>query len=54
VVPFWHEALYRAKADRAGSSAELAQIPVARFGHCNVNAAEASAALQLMLQKASQ
>ncbi len=54
VVPYWHEPLYDAKVDGTGSSAELAQIPVARFGHCNVNGTEAKAALLLMLQKASQ
>ena len=54
VVPFWHEALYHAKVVGTGSSPKPSQIPVARFGHCNVNAAEASAALLLMLQKASQ
>jgi len=54
VVPFWQETLYDAKVDSTGSSSELVQIPVLRFGHCNVNAKEASAALLLMLQKASQ
>ena len=52
VVPFWHEALYDAKVDHSGSSSELAQIPVLRFGHCNVTATDAKAALALLFQKA--
>lgn len=51
-VPFWHEALYREKAEDTGSLPELVQIPAPRFGHCNVNATEAGAAVRALLQKA--
>jgi pimeloyl-ACP methyl ester carboxylesterase len=34
VVPFFHEAAYRAVVDAAGSSAFLRQRAVARYGHC--------------------
>ncbi|MDR3717164.1 MAG: hypothetical protein P4K98_00080 [Bryobacteraceae bacterium] len=54
VVPFWHEALYAAKAHSTGSSSELVQIPVLRFGHCNVTAADAEAAMAALLLKAGQ
>ena len=52
VVPFWHEALYSDKALTTHSSLELVQIPALRFGHCNVNGAEAEAALLVLLLKA--
>jgi hypothetical protein len=52
IVPFWQEALYKAKVDAQGASRELLQIPVLRYGHCNVNGAEAGAALSLMVLKA--
>lgn len=52
VAPFWHETLYGAKARSMGSSSELVQIPSPAFGHCNVTAAQAKAALLLMLLKA--
>jgi hypothetical protein len=50
IVPFWQETLYKAKA---GSTDELIQIPALRYGHCNVNSTEATAALVLMLLKAA-
>ncbi len=53
VVPFWHEALYGVKAIHTGSLGELVEIPVLRYGHCNVNAAEATAAMQALLLKAA-
>jgi hypothetical protein len=54
VVPFWQETLYSAKVRSAGSSAELVQIPALSYGHCNVNATEAKAALLALLLKAGQ
>jgi len=52
VVPFWQETLYREKAESTGSLRELVQIPAPRFGHCNVTATEAEAALAALLLKA--
>jgi hypothetical protein len=52
IVPFWQETLYKSKVDSQGASRQLLQIPVLSYGHCNVNATEASAALLLMVLKA--
>jgi hypothetical protein len=52
VVPFWQETLYNTKVQSTGSSSELVQIPAIAFGHCNVTAGEAEAALLTMLLKA--
>ncbi|HVN81687.1 MAG TPA: hypothetical protein VMW38_22055 [Terriglobia bacterium] len=52
VTPFWHETLYAAKARATGSSSELAEIPVLRFGHVQVTAKEVTSAFLLMLLKA--
>jgi hypothetical protein len=52
IVPYWHETLYAAKAASTGSSGNLAQIPVLRYGHCQVNSTEVTAAFALMLLKA--
>jgi hypothetical protein len=52
IVPFWQETLYNAKVASQGASAELSQIPVVRYGHCNVTGAEAGAALSLMVSQA--
>lgn len=49
VVPFWQETLYLTKAVR--SLPELAQIPVASYGHCNVTGAQAETALAALLLK---
>jgi hypothetical protein len=52
LIPFSQETLYVEKAAARGSFRELAQIPVLAYGHCNVNSAQAAAALSLMLFKA--
>jgi hypothetical protein len=52
IVLFGQETLYRAKALMQNSSQELVQIPVLRYGHCNVNATQAASALGLMILKA--
>ena len=52
IIPFWQETLYGAKAAAQGSSAELIQIPLLRYGHCNVNGADAKTALVLLLLRA--
>lgn len=52
IVPYWQESLYAAKVLTEHSSAELSRIPVASYGHCNVSAADAEAALALLLLKA--
>ena len=53
IVPFGQETLYAAKARASNSSAQLAEIPVLAYGHCNVTKGEVSAALLLMLLKAA-
>jgi pimeloyl-ACP methyl ester carboxylesterase len=40
VVPAWHEPLYAAKAAAAGTTANLVQRSVDRFGHCTFTGAE--------------
>jgi pimeloyl-ACP methyl ester carboxylesterase len=52
-VPFWHEVLYLFKTLRTGSTELFTPIPVSRFGHCNVEAAEALGALQLLVSQAT-
>jgi hypothetical protein len=52
IVPYWQEPLYAAKVQFQGDSAELSQIPVLRYGHCNVSTTDAKAALLLLLLKA--
>ena len=51
VMPFWQETLYAAKVLATGSSAELTQIPVPSYGHCNVTGPQAEAALLALLLK---
>lgn len=51
VVPYWHEELYRAKAEAAGSGAWFTSIPVARCGHCSFSAAEALWGFGLLVAK---
>jgi hypothetical protein len=51
-IPFWQETLYGAKVQATGSSSELTQIPVLRYGHCNVTGTQAAFALQVLLLKA--
>ena len=52
IVPFWHEPLYAVKAFSTGSAAKLAEIPALAFGHCNVTAVQAEAALSLLVLEA--
>jgi hypothetical protein len=52
VIPFWQEPLYAVKAFTTGSAAKLAEIPALAFGHCNVTATQAEAALSLLLIEA--
>ena len=40
VVPAWHEPMYAAKAAAAGSTTNLVQRSVNRFGHCTFTGAE--------------
>jgi pimeloyl-ACP methyl ester carboxylesterase len=40
VVPVWHEPIYAAKALAAGTSANLVQRSINRFGHCTFTGAE--------------
>jgi hypothetical protein len=52
VAPFVQETLYKAKAQATQSLSELVQLPVFRYGHCNVNGNEAGAALLFLILKA--
>jgi hypothetical protein len=33
IIPYWHEALYRAKVNHTGSQATI--FPIVRYGHCD-------------------
>lgn len=48
IVPFWHEALYAAKAQAAHRA--IRQITVQRIGHCNFTAPEMLGAFNTMIQ----
>jgi pimeloyl-ACP methyl ester carboxylesterase len=49
IVPSWHEEIYRAKVVAAGTLEFLiAQIGVARFGHCDFTAAEVLGAFETL------
>jgi pimeloyl-ACP methyl ester carboxylesterase len=48
LVPYWHERLYRQKAEAAGGSVLLSQIRVADYGHCTFSPAEVAAAFGLL------
>jgi hypothetical protein len=52
IVPYWQEPLYAAKVQAQHSSSELSEIPVLSYGHCNVSATDAEAALAVLLLKA--
>lgn len=52
-VPFRHEVQYGLKAFETGSSDLFTPIPVVRYGHCNVEPAEAVAALGLLVLQAT-
>ncbi len=52
IVLFSQESLYKAKVAAQGASRQLLQIPALAYGHCNVNATQAGAALLLMVLKA--
>jgi hypothetical protein len=51
IVPFWQEALYKDKVEAQRDLRELLQIPVFRYGHCNVTGREAGTAVTLMVSK---
>jgi hypothetical protein len=40
ILPFWHEFVYGAKVDAAGSRANVSQFPTFRYGHCNFTASD--------------
>jgi pimeloyl-ACP methyl ester carboxylesterase len=40
VLPYWHEPLYRAKVESTGSAGKHINIPILRYGHCNLKVAE--------------
>jgi len=49
IVPFWQEPLYAAKVRAQGRLSKLTEIPALAYGHCNVTAAQAEAALLVLL-----
>jgi hypothetical protein len=51
IVPYWHELAYGLKALFNGSGAQLASIPVARYGHCNFQASDVLLGFVLMVLK---
>lgn len=44
-VPYWHESLYLNKVKNANDTANLTQIPVVTYGHCQFSALNALGAL---------
>ncbi|MCI0552870.1 MAG: S9 family peptidase [Anaerolineae bacterium] len=53
IVPYSHEPLYRLKVFLSGSSAQHANIPVFRYGHCNFRVNEVLAAFAVLVFKAT-
>jgi hypothetical protein len=51
IVPFWQEWLYGARVDAAGSRANVSQLPVFRYGHCNFTTGEGLLGLGLLALK---
>jgi len=49
IVPFWHETLYFGKVRSGGSSINVTQIPIRRYGHCNFTTREVLAAFGLLV-----
>lgn len=52
IVPFWHTTLYVNKVLANNALANLAVIPVLRYGHCAFTAQEAVFAFEVMILKA--
>lgn len=48
IVPFWHEILYLEKVKKAGSTKNVIQIPITRYGHCNFTIEEVLRAFALL------
>jgi pimeloyl-ACP methyl ester carboxylesterase len=51
IVPYWHEPLYSLKVLLGGSLSQYVSLPVARYGHCSFEPAEALVALGLLVLK---
>jgi pimeloyl-ACP methyl ester carboxylesterase len=51
IVPYWHEPLYRIKTLATGSALLYTNIPILRYGHCNITASEALVGFALMVFK---
>lgn len=51
IIPYWHEVLYRAKANVAGSTITI--LPVARYGHCNFTVPSLLGALAVLIGQAT-
>lgn len=50
VIPFWQEALYRAKAHPSGNGS-LTQLPVDAYGHCNFTESQLLSAFTILVQQ---
>ena len=54
IIPFGHEVLYHQKVQRAGSTANVTQLPITdRYGHCNFKPVELVGAFAVLVRKVS-
>ena len=51
IVPYWHEPLYRWKTLQEGTASLHTNLPILRYGHCNINAADTILSFGIMLLK---
>ena len=49
IIPYWQETLFRTKTLTTGSAQLYSNIPILRYGHCNVTSSEALAGFALMV-----
>ena len=54
IVPYHQQALYAAKVSGTGSSSQLTQIEVERYGHCSFEAAEVLGAFSSLMGRVTQ
>ncbi len=53
LIPYWHETLYTAKTQFAGTLLDRINLPVSAFGHCNFTSSEILGAFVLMVLRTS-
>lgn len=51
IVPYWHQVIYRAKVWRSGAADWHVNVRRPNYGHCSFTAAEALAALILLIER---